>query len=221
MKWLRSNWQYVGGVLFVALAFVVGIWGGELDPRQRLMVLLYMTMLAHQFEEYAWPGGFPLAWNAGTCGEKEIYDRYPMNKKGSTFSNLAFWIVYIVFIFLYEHTLLILVASYMAFGQVMMHGVMMNKKAHTKYSPGMATAIFLMAPMSIYTIWYLAVNYDIPSWHWWGAVLLLPVFLVTLLAIPLKVTADKKSPDKYTIEELNRGGVPKRLNITISEKAGK
>lgn len=218
MKWLRSNWQYIGGILFVALAFFIGIRGHLLDPRQRLMILLYMTMLAHQFEEYAWPGGFPLAWNAGTSGEKVLYDRYPMNKKGSTFSNLAFWVVYIAFIFLYKHPIFIIVASYMAFGQVMMHGVVMNKKSHTKYSPGMATAIFLMAPMSIYTIWYLATHYDIPAWNWWGAALLLPVFLVTLLGIPLKVTTDKNSPDRYTAEELSRGGVPARLGIRIREE---
>lgn len=217
MTWLKSNWQYVGGVLFVALAFFVGIWGSALDPRQRLMILLYMTLLAHQFEEYAWPGGFPLAWNAGASGERERYDRYPMNKKGSTFSNLAFWCVYIAFIFLYETPLLLIAAAYMAFGQVLMHGIMMNVRSHTRYSPGMATAIFVMSPVSIYTLWYLAAHYDVPGWTWWAAVLLLLVLSACLLAVPLKLTADKNSPDYYTAEELRRGGGPKRLHLTISD----
>ena len=216
MNWLRNNWYYLGGVIFVILAFVVGLFGGEMDPRLRLAILLYMTLLIHQFEEYACPGGFPLAWNAGASAERELYDRYPMNKKGSMFSNVSFWIVYALVIFFYEIPMLVIMLSYVGFGQLMMHGVMINKKAGTKYNPGMATAIVVMVPVGIYTIWYYATNYTLAAWNWWGAALILVVLLITLLALPLKVTMDKASPYRYTEEELKRGGMPKRLNLEIN-----
>lgn len=213
MNWLRNNWFYLGGVIFIALAFFVGIFGAELDPRQRLHILLFMTMLVHQFEEYALPGGFPMTWNAGACGEREKYDRYPMNKKGSAISNVSFWVVYVIVIFLYKLPVLSIMISYMGFGQVMMHGVMINKKCHTKYTPGLASAVLLMVPVGIYNMWYLASNYIVPSWSWWVAVLILPVLLVLLLLIPLTVTKDENSPYAYTEEEMARFHMLEKLNI--------
>lgn len=221
MNWLRNNWYYLGGVIFVGLTFFVALFGDGLDPRQRLAIVLFMTLLIHQFEEYACPGGFPLSWNAGASGERELYDRYPMNKKGCVFSNVSFWVVYTIVIFLYEIPVLVIMLSYVGFGQLMMHGVMINKKSGTKYNPGMATSIFVMVPVGLYTIWFYAANYDFTAWTWVFAALILVVLMITLLALPLKVTMDKDSPYRYTEEELKRGGVPARLNIVIGEKEGK
>lgn len=63
-----------------------------------------MSLLIHQFEEYALPGGFPLIWNAGVSGERENYHAYPMNKQGSAFSNLSFWLVYILLFCILQDT---------------------------------------------------------------------------------------------------------------------
>jgi hypothetical protein len=213
MKFMRNNWYYVGGVLFVLLSFGMILFGQGLDTRQLLLIALYMTMLVHQFEEYGCPGGFPMFWNVGTCGEQKLYDRYPMNKRGSAISNLSFWIVYIIAIFLYEIPLLNIMVSYFAFGQLMMHGIMINVKARTKYNPGMASTIILMVPISIYNLWYLASNYAVPSWNWWGAALLLPVCLGALLGFPLTVTKSKESAFRYTDNEMQRFNVLEKLGV--------
>lgn len=60
MFWQRY-WYYIGGVIFVILTFIMGLWGcNALDYVTVLLIFSWMGMLVHQFEEYAWPGGFPL-----------------------------------------------------------------------------------------------------------------------------------------------------------------
>ena len=58
-KFYIENWYYVGGILFVVLAFLVGFFGELIDPLRKILLLSYMALLVHQFEEYAIPGGFP------------------------------------------------------------------------------------------------------------------------------------------------------------------
>lgn len=87
VKFYRNNWYYVGGIIFIALSYIVGIWGSEIDPVRKILVLSYMALLVHQFEEYALPGGFPAIWNIAVSGEKEIAHKYPLNKQGSLLVN--------------------------------------------------------------------------------------------------------------------------------------
>lgn len=70
-KFYRRYWAAIGGLIFVALAFFVGLFRHQVPDLQRFMVLMYMALLFHQFEEYIFPGGFPAAANIGLFGEKE------------------------------------------------------------------------------------------------------------------------------------------------------
>ena len=54
-KFYRRYWAAIGGGLFVALAFFIGLWGQNLPDLQRFMVLMFMALLFHQFEEYIFP----------------------------------------------------------------------------------------------------------------------------------------------------------------------
>ena len=63
-------------VVFVILAFAMGLWGSAaLDYVQVLLIFSWMGMLVHQFEEYAWPGGFPLISNMIVFNEIERPDQ--------------------------------------------------------------------------------------------------------------------------------------------------
>ncbi|WP_175942994.1 hypothetical protein [Caballeronia sp. BCC1704] len=71
LEFYRRNWYYVGGILFVLLAYLMGFWGADhLAPVQIILVYSFMAMLAHQFEEYAAPGGFPGIGNIAMFGER-------------------------------------------------------------------------------------------------------------------------------------------------------
>jgi len=69
-------WAVIGGVLIVFLAFFVGLMPDTVAPTERLMMLLFMALLFHQFEEYVFPGGFPAACNRGLFGENDIQYNY-------------------------------------------------------------------------------------------------------------------------------------------------
>ena len=66
-------WSAIGGLLFVLLAFLIGLMPGLIPTTQRMMILLFMALLFHQFEEYVFPGGFPAAANRGLFGEKDDF----------------------------------------------------------------------------------------------------------------------------------------------------
>lgn len=101
MKFWQRYWYYIGGVAFVILAFAMGLWGSAaLDYVQVLLIFSWMGMLVHQFEEYAWPGGFPLISNMIVFNEIERPDRYILNQRQCFVSNVVLcYLCYIVPIF--------------------------------------------------------------------------------------------------------------------------
>ena len=74
MKFWRRYWYWIGGVIFAALAFFMGLWGhSHLPPLQTLLIYGWMAMLVHQVEEYGWPGGMPSITNMAAFREKEVH----------------------------------------------------------------------------------------------------------------------------------------------------
>ena len=195
MKTYRENWYYIGGIIFVVLAFVLSLFGGLIDPMRRIMTVMFMCLLIHQFEEYAVPGGFPSAWNIGVSGQKELGDRYPLNTKSCFIVNICCgYSVYILgIIFSNVHVISILIAFF-TLAQIPMHGIIINKKMGTLYNPGVATSLFLMLPVSIYNLWYTATNFNIPTWNWWVALILLPFVAFSTILLPILKCQDKESP---------------------------
>lgn len=194
MKQYMNNWYYVGGIIFAVLAFGLGLFGEMIDPMRRIMVVLFMCLLAHQFEEYAVPGGFPSAWNVGVFGEVEAGDRYPLNVKSAFIVNVccAYPIYMIGIVFIEVHVISIFVI-YFTMAQILMHGLMMNKKMETLYNPGVATALFVMIPVGIYSIWFIATRYAIQTWNWWVPILCFPAVAFLTILLPILKCQDKNT----------------------------
>jgi len=50
MKFRRRNWYFIGGIIFVVLAFFMGFWGSEhLERIQVILVFSWMAMLVHPY----------------------------------------------------------------------------------------------------------------------------------------------------------------------------
>ena len=194
MKMNMNNWYYIGGIIFVIIAFVIGMFGDLILPMRRIMLLLFMCLLAHQFEEYAVPGGFPSAWNVGVCGETEAGNRYPLNTKSAFIVNIccAYPIYLIGIIFCQSHVICIFI-SYFTMAQILMHGLMMNKKMGTIYNPGVGTALFIMVPTGIYALHYIAAHFDIPSWNWWVPICAFPFIAFLTILMPIRICQDRNS----------------------------
>ncbi|WP_409348334.1 HXXEE domain-containing protein [Paenibacillus glucanolyticus] len=48
-----------------------------------------------------------------------------------------------------------LVTMYFGFSQILMHGIVMNRKLKSFYNPGLAASIFLHGPIGVYYTWYV------------------------------------------------------------------
>lgn len=196
------NWYYVGGIIFAVLAFTIGLIADQIDPMRRLMMVLYMCLLAHEFEEYAVPGGFPTAWNYGTCGEEEAADRYPLNVKSAFIVNVCCgYPVYILGIVFCDVHVLSVFICYLTMVQIMMHGFMMNIKMKTIYNPGVATAVLVMLPTGIYVLRYIASTFTVPAWTWWVPLCALPFAAFLMIALPIKLCQDKESPYPFPVRD--------------------
>ncbi len=194
MRAYMNDWYYIGGVIFAVLAFVLGLFGDMIDPMRRIMIVLFMCLLAHQFEEYAVPGGFPSAWNVGVSGEAEVGDRYPLNAKSAFIVNVCCaYPIYIIGIIFVNANIISIFFTYFTMAQILMHGLMMNKKMGTLYNPGVATALFVMVPIGIYSICSIASNYTIPAWNWWIPIPIFPVIAFATILLPILKCQDKET----------------------------
>jgi len=160
MTFYRRNWYYRGAILFVALSFLMGFWGSNFSRIQVILIFSFMAMLAHQFEEYAYPGGFPAIANIATFGEKNVPERYPLNANQCLISNVFLtYPFYIAAIFLPNIIWLGLAQVGLGLFQLLAHGIVVPVRLRSLYNPGLATVVFLFCPIGIYYIWYVTTNH--------------------------------------------------------------
>jgi len=214
IAWYRNNWYYVGGVLFVILSVGMALFGEHIDPVRRIMIVGYMGLIIHQFEEYVLPGGFPMVWNIVQSSERNIYDRYPMNKNTSFVCNVCImyplYIAGIIFSNCYVWGLMLM---FFSISQVIIHGIILNVKMKRLYNPGVATMWLVLIPTGVYYIWYVASHFDIPWWFYLAAaILMLPVSFCSLM-LPIKALADKKSKYVWPKDECEKFHVMDKINI--------
>lgn len=144
MKFWQRYWYYIGGVAFVILTFAMGLWGSAaLDYVQVLLIFSWMGMLVHQFEEYAWPGGFPLISNMIVFNEIERPDRYILNQRQCFVSNVVLcYLCYIVPIFFPQLIWLAAAQIFQGLWQIPAHGIVLNMRLKSKYNPGLLLFCF-------------------------------------------------------------------------------
>lgn len=163
MNSYRHNWYYIGGILFVALSFFMGFWGGDFSPIQVILIFSFMAMLAHQVEEYAFPGGFPTMSNKVMFGEKDAPDRYPLNANQCLISNVALTYPFYVLAICFPNLIWLGLAQVgLGLFQTFAHVIAIPLKQKRLYNPGFATNIFLFWPIGAYYIWYV-VNHGLAA----------------------------------------------------------
>ena len=195
VKFYRRYWAAIGGLIFVALAFFVGLFGHQVPALQRFMVLMYMALIFHQFEEYIFPGGFPAAANIGLFGEKDNVDKYPLNEMSALMVNVfCAYPLYIVGIFCYEWLWYDIFIAYFTMAQVLMHCIKMNLSLKSWYCPGCLSALFVMLPLGVYFLIWLEANYTFPSYYWWAPICAFPVVAFSTILLPILSFRKKDTP---------------------------
>lgn len=187
-------WAAVGGVIFAVVALLVGVFADLLVPTQRFMAVFFMLLVLHEFEEYVLPGGFPAAMNMGLMGEKKDYGKYPLNELSAFIVNVL--LVYPLYIcgFIFHDVLWLgIFIAYFTMAQVSIHCIIINRKLHTWYSPGCASALFAMVSFGIYYLCYIAEHFDFPTYYWWVPLVAFPFVAALMILSPVLVCKNRET----------------------------
>lgn len=208
----RDHWYQIGAILFGMLAFDMIFWGGSLDQLTTFMVASFMALLAHQWDEYEYPGGAPLVINAVMYGERNGYDRFPGNMKSMFLVNVpAAYTLYFLGILFSDTVWLGLTIMYFGFFQLIGHGLIMNVKGKTLYNPGLATSIFLFTPLGIAYICYVEAQKIVQTVDYIYAGLGFIAAVIFTLVIPIRSCMDRNSPYAMPIADLNKFNMIEKL----------
>ena len=198
----------------MALAFFMGFWGSLFSRIQVILIFSFMAMLVHQFEEYAFPGGFPGITNIVMMGEKKVPDRYPLNANQCWISNVFLtYPFYIVPVFFPNLIWLGLAQVMLGMLQIIAHGIIENMRLKSLYNPGLGATVFLQLPLGIYFIWYVATNHLASTGTYILGFVGAIIALVLLFLLPIRLMASRES--KYPFAEAEMYGFAKEKVVKI------
>ncbi len=74
MSYFRNYWYRFGAILFIILAVILLVFRPDWSMLHYLLYFNFMALLAHQFEEYQFPGGASPIINYVVYDEEELMD---------------------------------------------------------------------------------------------------------------------------------------------------
>lgn len=156
MNYIRQNWFKIGFVLAIILGAVIFLYHDSFSSFRLLLIISFITLLLHQFEEYQFPGHFPQMINRVVFKSKTP-NNYPLNTNSALIINIGIgWTTYISAIIFAEHAVWLAIASILvSAGNFVAHTFLFNIKGKSFYNPGMFTAIILFLPITIYFFIFL------------------------------------------------------------------
>lgn len=215
LKFLRRHWHDIG--LFSAMVagvYLIFAWN-ELVLLQKLLLLNFIAVLLHQFEEYSWPGGFPAVANMVLMRSAKP-DRYPLNQNSSMVANLIFAYGFYLLPVFFPNVIWLGLAPVLI-GLTMQfigHVIYVNMKLRSFYSPGAAATVFGHIPIGVVYIYYILANNMVNLWGWLLAVVYMTVFFfLNFFIIEQKLLGDKNSPYPFDQDEMKRFDIEKKLEL--------
>jgi hypothetical protein len=207
MPFVRRHWYTLG--LLVAIIAVACVSVSALTRVQLILLLNFVVLLLHQFEEYAWPGGEPWIINEVMQPKGGRPDRYPLNQNNAFVINVPMaWPFYLAPVFFPESVWLGLAPTVFGLGQFVAHGIVNNRKLKTLYNPGLAAVVLGHIPLGI---WYLR-EVQPSARDWVLAIPYLALFIgVGMRVIGYGLLADQNSAYPFASEEMERFGRRRRL----------
>jgi hypothetical protein len=212
MKFFRRHWYEIGGIIAIgAIAYLVFAWN-QMDIIDRLLLMSFIAILAHQYEEYGFPGGEPAIMNMA-LQNSDLPDRYPLNQNSALITNvLVAYTVYLLPVFLPHVIWLGLAPMLMGFAQFAVHGIMTNRKLKSIYNPGLGAVVFLHFPIGIYYIYYVVSNGLVHGTDWILSLIYLAFIAgVIVNGLTYKVLANRNSKYPFDQAEMERFHVKEKL----------
>ena len=212
MRFLRRHWYEVGAAVAVAASIVLIVLWLDMGVLQRLLLLNFITLLVHQFEEYGWPGGLPAIINMAVW-PSPTPNRYPLNQNSSTVVNLlAVYGFYLVPVFF--PTVIWLGLGPVLYGvfQLVFHAFLVPIKLRCAYNPGLAMVVLGHVPVAACYFYYIHSHGLVGIWDWvFGVAYMAAFHYVCLLKMTYTWLADRDSQYPFTDEEMRRFNVAGRI----------
>lgn len=204
MKIWRRYWYLFGGVLFVLLAFFMGLWGCyHLLRIQVILIFSWMAMLVHQAEEYAFPGGMPSITNMAAFREKEAPDRYPFNAQQCWICNVFLCYAFYILAILFPNVIWLGASQVLcALVQLAAHGFLINYSLKSFYNPGLGSTVFLQIPVAIWYIGHVLTIMPEKSAQLWIGIPGAMIAMLICFIVPVFVLRSRKSRYPFQEEEL-------------------
>jgi hypothetical protein len=206
MRNYRDNWFNVGAVLAMAIAGTLTLSHRKLSRPRLYSALNLAALMAHQFEEYGFPGYFPGMLNGGMF-KSDKPDRYPLNTNSSLIVNAVVgYPIYLLPVLFPKRRSLGLAPVLFGFAQAVFHAIIPSLRAKVRYGPGILTAFFLHVPIGIN---YLrAVGSERPSGRGdWARAAALTVAIGALgIGAPMWLLRDEESPYRFTERQVGPYG---------------
>ncbi|TWS94234.1 HXXEE domain-containing protein [Streptococcus sp. sy018] len=176
MKKIVNNWHYLSVYLsgISALAFLF-----PLNTSQVCLVTAIIFLFLHFFEEFGFPGGFPLMGMKVMMNSDEMdYTKWNCNNLNSMFGNWSFlFLVYILPLLFPNFSFLTLSAMLFLFAEVIMHFLIFPIKLKTIYNAGLVTSV----GMGIIGIYYFTTVFQANVLTWFDYVLAVAWFIFVFL----------------------------------------
>jgi hypothetical protein len=222
LKFFSRRWHDIGLISAVVAGAYLAVAWNDLEVLQRLLLLNFIVVLLHQFEEYSWPGGFPAVANlVMLTGPLTRYFK-PLNQLSSMAANVLFaYTVFLIPVF-FPHVIWLGLAPVLmgAVLQVIGHAIYVNITLRSLWSPGVATAVFGWLPVGVVYIHHIQTNNLVNASDWLLALLWLVVsaYLVFYL-VEQKLLGD--APYPFDQDEMERCDIAKKLERANQKREAK
>lgn len=140
-----NRWHYISVYLAGLTALIV--FFVPIDPTQKCLLASVTVLFLHFFEEFGYPGGFPLiGMKVMMKSDEPDSTKWNCNNLSSMFGNWGFLtLLYVLPLLLPSVPFLTLSAMMFLFAEVLMHMILFPLKLKAFYNAGMITSLGLGA----------------------------------------------------------------------------
>ncbi|MBQ7479128.1 MAG: HXXEE domain-containing protein [Selenomonadaceae bacterium] len=205
MKKAVNMWHYIS-VYLAGLSALVAIFA-PVDPVQKCLLASIAILFLHFFEEFGYPGGFPLLGMKVMMNSTEMDStKWNCNNLNSMFGNWGFLVLlYILPLFLPSVRFLTLSAMMFLFAEVLMHLIIFPVKLREFYNPGQITAVLGLGIIGVY---YFGTVFEPQMFVWYDYALAVLWFVaVFLFCFRSKLYWNLGKKEGYALTDLTAYGV--------------
>ena len=221
LRFVTRHWHDVGLVSAVVAGIYLAAAWDDLGILQRILILNFIVVLLHQFEEYSWPGGFPSVANVVMLPQFGRLFK-PLNQLSSAAANCAFAYVFYLLPIVFPNTIWLGLATFIvgAVLQVAGHAIFVNYRIRSLYSPGVATAVVGWLPLGVAYVYYIHQHGLVRSWDWPLAIGYMVVAMYAVFYAIEQVWLGSDNPQyPFDHDELERFRIPQKFEAAQRHRA--